>query len=455
MAATSDESRLAHPDPSRRQFLKLGSTLLPLSAAASSTLLSTAQADTSPNTQQKTQAKIVIVGSGLGGLAAANRLHRELDGAKITIIDRKQEHNYQPGYTLVATGVWSKDKVRDRNRDFIPSGVEWIQEMVVGFEPEKNRVRIESGKTVDYDYMIIATGLQLNYTAIEGMDIKAIGDNGLGSVYYSPDAAEATWKAMDQFRQKGGQAIMTLPNTFLKCAGAPLKMTFMLDSRLREAGTRKASKIDFYSALKNIFSVKVINDEVLKRWQALDIPVHFEKQLTAIDIAARKASFLLPNGQVEQREYDFIHVVPPMSAPDVIRQSVLASTDGVMAKGGWLEVDKKTLQHKRFPNIFGLGDINGTPRGKTAATIKKSAPIVVQNLLDVMAGKSPSLEFDGYTSCPLLLREGAALLVEFDGDGNLTPSLPMIEPLQDSWMAWLMKYRLLKPAYLSVLKGRV
>ena len=287
------------------------------------------------------------------------------------------------------------------------------------------------------------------------MDIKAIGDNGLGSVYYSPDAAEATWKAMDQFRQKGGQAIMTLSNTFLKCAGAPLKMTFMLDSRLREAGTRKASKIDFYSALKNIFSVKVINDEVLKRWQALDIPVHFEKQLTAIDIAARKASFLLPNGQVEQREYDFIHVVPPMSAPDVIRQSVLASTDGVMAKGGWLEVDKKTLQHKRFPNIFGLGDINGTPRGKTAATIKKSAPIVVQNLLDVMAGKSPSLEFDGYTSCPLLLREGAALLVEFDGDGNLTPSLPMIEPLQDSWMAWLMKYRLLKPAYLSVLKGRV
>jgi len=143
-----------------------------------------------------------------------------------------------------------------------------------------------------------------------------------------------------------------------------------------------------------------------------------------------------------------------MSAPNPVRQSDLAWKDGPFAAGGWLEVDKDTLQHRRYPNVFGLGDVNGTPRGKTAATVKKSTPLVVQNLLDVMAGKAPSATFDGYTSCPLIVREGSAMLIEFDYEGRLTPSLPMIEPLQESYFAWVMKQRMLKPAYLAVLKGR-
>ena len=144
-----------------------------------------------------------------------------------------------------------------------------------------------------------------------------------------------------------------------------------------------------------------------------------------------------------------------MRAPDAVKSSPLAVQTGPMAAGGWLDVSKETLQHKRYPEVFGVGDINGTPRGKTAATIKKSAPIVVHNLLQVMQGKPADQVFDGYTSCPLLIREGAALLIEFDYEGKLVPSLPLIEPLTDSYMAWLMKYRLLKPAYMSVLKGRV
>ena len=128
---------------------------------------------------------------------------------------------------------------------------------------------------------------------------------------------------------------------------------------------------------------------------------------------------------------------------------------GFFAAGGWLEVDKTTLQHRRYPNVFGIGDVNGTPRGKTAATVKKSAPIVAHNLVQAIAGGPPDEAFDGYTSCPLITREGAAMLIEFDYEGRLTPSLPMIEPLQESYFAWLMKYRMLKPAYMAVLKGRV
>jgi sulfide:quinone oxidoreductase len=260
---------------------------------------------------------------------------------------------------------------------------------------------------------------------------------------------------MQAFASKGGDAVMTLPATPLKCAGAPLKMTFMLRDRLRRAGSLDRSKVQFVSALGNVFGVGVVNDNVLARWKELGIGVEFTHRLTAVDIGARRATFEAPEGEKVERRYDFLHVVPPMRAPDAVKNSDLAWKEGPFAAGGWLEVDKTTLQHRRFRNVFGIGDINGTPRGKTAATVKKGAPIVAHNLVQAIAGRQPDEAFDGYTSCPLITREGSAMLIEFDYEGRLTPSLPMIEPLQDSYFAWLMKYRMLKPAYLSVLKGRV
>jgi sulfide:quinone oxidoreductase len=434
-------------DPARRRWLQ--------ALAAAPTLAGAAATPAPARAAVKTSARIVIAGSGLGGIAVANRLSKMLDGARITIVDRKEEHNYQPGYTLVATGVWPVDKVRDRNADFQPAGVEWVKDMVAGFDPAANTVVTAGGQRIPYDFLVVATGVHLDYAQIEGMDVGAIGGNGLASVYPSPQAAQATWAAMQAFTAKGGNAVMTLPATPLKCAGAPLKMSFMLRDRLFKAGTLGASKISFQSALGNVFGVKVVNDNVLERWKTLGIDVDFSRKLTAIDIGARRATFVSPEGEKQEMPYDFIHVVPPMRAPDAVKNSDLAWKEGPFAAGGWLEVDKATLQHRRYPNVFGIGDINGTPRGKTAATVKKSAPLVAHNLVEVIAGRKADEAFDGYTSCPLITREGSAMLIEFDYEGRLTPSLPMIEPLNDSFFAWLMKYRMLKPAYMAVLKGRV
>ncbi len=436
------------PVPSRRRWLAG-------TASAGAALTLGLGHNTAAQAKQSTKAHIVIAGSGLGGLALAHRLLDLLDGAQITIIDAKEAHNYQPGYTLVASGVWPVSKVIDRNADFMPAGVRWIKEMVAEFDPAAQTVVTSGGQRVRYDYLVVAVGTHQDWQQIEGMDVRAIGQNGLTSVYPSPEAAAATWAAMDTFRQKGGQAVMTLPSTPLKCAGAPLKMTFMLRDRLAQAGTLPQSQVTFYSALGNIFGVKTVNDNVLERWQALGVNVQFTQKLKAIDIGARRATFVNPEGAATEVPYDFIHVVPPMRAPDAVKNSDLAWKEGPMAAGGWLEVDKDTLQHRRYKNVFGLGDINGTPRGKTAATVKKSAPIVAQHLVQVIAGQSPSQKFDGYTSCPMIVREGSAMLIEFDYEGRLVPSLPMIEPLQESYFAWLMKVRMLKPAYLAVLKGRV
>ncbi len=446
MTVRSDHgSPPAAANPARRRWLAAAGAT-PLLAGATAA----ARADA-----VKTKAHIVIAGSGLGGIAVANRLSRMLDGARITIVDRKEVHNYQPGYTLVATGVWPIDKVSDRNADFQPAGVEWVKDMVAEFSPDTNSVVTAGGTKISYDYLVVATGVHIDFAQIEGMDVDAIGSNGLTSVYPSPQAAQATWAAMDAFRAKGGNALMTLPATALKCAGAPLKMTFMLRDRLHQAGTLANSKVTFYSALGNVFSVKSVNDNVLQRWKDLGVAVEFTQKLVAVDIGGRKAVFASPEGERTTVPYDFIHVVPPMRAPDAVKNSPLAWKEGPFAAGGWLEVDKGTLRHRRYGNVFGLGDVNGTPRGKTAATVKKSAPIVAHNLVEVIAGREPSQTFDGYTSCPLIVREGSAMLIEFDYEGRLTPSLPMIEPLQESYFAWLMKYRMLKPAYMAVLKGRV
>jgi sulfide:quinone oxidoreductase len=434
-------------DASRRRWLQALATL-PVAAGA-------ATATTPARAAVKTSAHIVIAGSGLGGIAVANRLSALLDGAKITIVDRKEEHNYQPGYTLVATGVWPVDKVKNRNADYLPANVQWVKDMVAEFDPAANTVVTAGGQRIGYDFLVVATGLHLDYAQIEGMDVAAIGSNGLASVYPSPQAAQATWAAMQAFTAKGGNAVMTLPATPLKCAGAPLKMTFLLRDRLHQAGTMSGSTISFQSALGNVFGVKAVNDDVLRRWQALGIEVETTRRLAAVDIGARRATFVTPEGEKVEKPYDFLHVVPPMRAPDPVKSSALAWQEGPFAAGGWLEVDKSTLQHRRFPNVYGIGDINGTPRGKTAATVKKSAPIVAHNLVQTIGGRSPDQSFDGYTSCPMIVREGSAMLIEFDYEGRLTPSLPMIDPLQESYMAWLMKTYMLKPAYVAVLKGRV
>lgn len=448
---TSASTASAVPQPphaglNRRQWL---------AAAGATTMAATALSSAPPAHARtvKTQARVVILGSGLGGIGVANRLSKQLDGATITVVDKKEEHNYQPGYTLVATGVWPMSKVRNRNADYLPKGCTWVREAAAVIDPVAQTVTTDAGTRIPYDFLVVATGLQMDWGQIDGMDVAAIGSNGLASVYPSPQAAEATWQAMSAFAARGGQAVMTLPATPLKCAGAPLKMTFMLRDRLSQAGTLPRSSVHFYSALNTVFGVATVNDNVMQRWDALGIDTTFSQKLSALDVGARRAFFKSPEGDTKTVDYDFIHVVPPMSATNVVKKSPLAWQDGPMAAGGWLEVDPQTLQHRRFPNVFGIGDINGTPRGKTAATVKKSAPMVVQNLIDVMEGHAPTASFDGYTSCPLLIREGSAMLIEFDYQGRLVPSLPFIEPLQDSYFAWLMKVQLLKPAYVAVLKG--
>lgn len=400
----------------------------------------------------KTHARVVIVGAGAAGVASASRLARELDGADITIIDPREEHFYQPGLTLVGSGIWQVEKTIDRNQNYLPSSVNWIRDLVTEYDPDNNRVITSDGRIVNYDFLLVACGLQINYSAIDGMSPGLIGQQGVGCVYDNPSHAQRTWKLIDEFTTKGGIGLFTRAPGAIKCAGAPLKMTMLTESRIKERGNRHKAEFHYLTPGTGLFSQPDTEDFLLKNFRERDIRIHWDHRLAAIDPDARTASFATPLG-TEVLEYDFIHVVPPMSAPDSLRNSALAAPPGPFA--GWLEVDRHTLQHVRYPNVFGAGDINGVPIGKTAASVKAQVPVAVHNMIQTLQGLDPTARYDGYTSCPMITELGKAILVEFDYELKMTPSFAFVSPYEEHWVGWVMKDRLLLAAYRAMLHGRI
>ncbi len=402
----------------------------------------------------QTRARIVIAGAGAAGLAAASRLSARLDGASITLVDARKPHFYQPGFTLVAAGLKPASYAVSETRQHVPRNVELIEEAVAEFDPVGNKLVTQSGRAIPYDFLIVATGLQLDYGAIAGMDVSLIGRDGIGSVYAGPEAAAATWQAMARFADQGGVGLFGRPATEMKCAGAPLKYAFITDDRLRRAGRRGQAELIYMAQNQTLFSVPIVSEKLRMLFADRGIQAKYNYVLQAIEPGRRIAHFATPGGMQQQR-YDFINVVPPMRAPQAVRNSPLPWQTGAFAADGWLEVDRHSLRHLRFPNVFALGDVAGVPKGKTAASVKWQAPVVVDHLIASITGGSSRESYNGYTSCPLITRIGRAMLVEFDYDNNLLPSFPgIIAPLEELWTSWLIKEVALKPTYLAMLHGQ-
>ncbi|WP_172822820.1 NAD(P)/FAD-dependent oxidoreductase [Paramagnetospirillum marisnigri] len=422
--------------------------------AVSAALIGPKMAGAAPSPVSAKGARIVIVGAGAAGLSMASRLVQRLDGAAITIIDSRKAHYYQPGFTLVAGGIKPKDYPVSTTAEYMPRHVTWLEEAVAEIDPDGNKVVTASGKQVPYDFLVVAAGLHLDYASIEGMDVARIGQDGLGSIYAGPEAAFATWGAMSQFADTGGVGLFLRPNTEMKCAGAPLKYTFITDDHLRRRDNRSKAEIIYAANNKVLFSVPIVSEKVRMLFRDRDVKVRYDHIQTGIDLGRKVATFATPSGPAEIK-YDFINVVPPMRAPAAVRNSPLRWQDGPWASDGWMEVDKATLRHKRYPNVFGVGDIAGVPKGKTAASVKWMVPVAVDHLVASLTGGQTTSSYNGYTSCPLITQLGRAMLVEFDYDNNLVPSFPgVIAPLEELWITWVMKTMALKPTYLTMLRGQ-
>ncbi|WGW02868.1 NAD(P)/FAD-dependent oxidoreductase [Tropicibacter oceani] len=428
----------------RRQLLTL---------AAGGTALAATGAASPAQARIATKARIVIIGAGAGGTALANRLVTRLEGAQITLIDPRVEHLYQPGLSLVAAGLKPADYVVSKTTDWLPDGVTLIAQAAAAIDPEAKTVDTADGQSLPYDFLVLAPGLVLDHDAIEGFSLDMVGQNGIGALYAGPRYAEATWKAAQAYTETGGVGLFTRPATEMKCAGAPLKHTFLIEDIARSAGTRGKLDVHYMANNDSLFGVPIVSEKVRMLFGDRGITPAYSHVLRAIDAGARTATFDTPTGSVT-RDYDYIHVIPPQRAPDVIRQSGLSWADK-WTDQGWVECDKASLRHLRHDTIWALGDVAGVPKGKTAASVKWQVPVVEDGLIAAIEGREPTQTYNGYTSCPMITRVGRAMLVEFDYNNNLTPSFPgIIAPLEELWISWLMKEVALKATYNAMLRGR-
>lgn len=427
---------------SRRDFLRYTAT-----GVAAATVITPARA-----VPTKTNAKIVIIGAGAGGTSAANRLVTQLEGAQITIIDPRPDHLYQPGLSLVAAGLKPASYVTSKTTDWIPNGANLIAEKAISIDPEARKVTTEQGKNLDYDFLIVAPGLVLDHDGIDGFSTDLIGKYGIGSLYAGPKYAARTWEAASKFVETGGEGIFTRPATEMKCAGAPIKHAFLIDDLSRRAGNRGKANITYAAHSKSLFGVPIVAEKIRMLFADRGISAAYSHVLKSVDPGSKRAVFQTPEG-LQERDYDYLHVIPPQRAPQVVRESGLSWNDKWVGQG-WVECDKYTLQHLRYDNIWALGDVAGVPKGKTAASVKFQVPVVVDGIVSQIEGRELKEHYNGYTSCPMITKIGRAMLIEFDYNNDLTPSFPgIIAPLEELWISWLMKEVALKPTYNAMLRG--
>ncbi|MBK3398077.1 bifunctional protein tyrosine phosphatase family protein/NAD(P)/FAD-dependent oxidoreductase [Methylobacterium ajmalii] len=395
---------------------------------------------------------VVVVGGGAGGIAVAASLKARKPDLDIALIDPADMHYYQPGWTMVGGGIFSPAETARTMASLIPAGVRWIKAAVAAFEPERKAVVLEGCRVVRYDRLVVAPGLSLDWSGIEGLP-ETLGRNGVTS-NYRYDLAPYTWDLVQNLRT--GRAVFTQPPMPIKCAGAPQKAMYLSADHWLRRGRLKDIDIAFYNAGAVLFGVKDYVAPLMEYVRRYDAQLHFQHRLTRIDGPGRRAWFTRTTGdggtETVETDFDMIHVVPPQRAPDFVRASPLADA------GGWVEVDPASLRHARHPGIYALGDVTNAPNAKTAAAARKQAPVVAHNLLlDMGYLRGDEVAYDGYGSCPLTVERGKILLAEFGYGGKLLPSFPawLIDGTKPSHMAWLLKERMLPPIYWkAMLKGR-
>jgi len=373
---------------------------------------------------------LLIVGGGAAGVSVANNMRRQNSAIDIALIEPSEKHYYQPGFTIVGGGAYTLKETVRNEADLIHPSVTWIKDFAESFQPDNNTVTLRSGDTISYDYLVVCPGLQLDWDKISGLK-ETVGKNNVCS-NYSAETVEYTWECIKNL--ESGTALFTQPPMPIKCAGAPQKIMYLAADRFRKKGILDKFTIEFCNASPSMFGVPFFAKALSKVVADYGIKANFNTNLVAIDGPAKIATFEVTdsdgNKQQVNKSFDMIHVTPPQSAPDFIKESPLANA------AGWVDVNEKTLQHNKYSNIFGLGDAAATSNAKTAAAIRKQVPVVVDNILALINSKAVEEGYDGYGSCPLTTSLSTVMLAEFSYGGKVTPSFPLLDPRKNRWIWW-------------------
>ncbi|WP_228238007.1 FAD/NAD(P)-binding oxidoreductase [Allomuricauda sp. M10] len=417
----------------------------------------------------KSHYQILIIGGGTAGIMTAAQLLRKNQKLDIAIIEPSETHYYQPAWTLVGAGAYDFKKTARPMADVMPSGVDWIKDKAKAFQPEQNTITTESSGDITYDFLVVAPGLVMEPSMIKGLP-EAFEKGVACSNYIDP---EFTWETIRNFKK--GNALFTQPTTPIKCGGAPQKIAYLAADYFGKNGLKNKTNVIFATPGSVIFGVKEIRETLMKVIDRYGIhfkpfyapkEIDVENKIVHFSHTAPEENRCIINedndlgeimiGDVDiQVPFDMLHLAPPQAAPKFVRDSVLANASG------WLDVDHHSMQHNKFGNIFGLGDVAALPTAKTGAAVRKQVPVVVDNILKLMEHKSAdNKSYNGYSSCPLVTGYGKMTLAEFDYNNNFIPDpklkrMLVFNSAKEHWRLWMLKkYGLPNLYWNKMLKGK-
>ena len=363
---------------------------------------------------------LVILGGGTAGTMIANKLRHRLDRTDwaISVVDRDDEHHYQPGYLFVPFGGYTHEQVVRSRHAFLPDGVDFVVGSVDKVVPEENVVLLEGGRELPYDQLVIATGTTPRPDQTPGM----LGPEWRRSIFdfYTLEGAEALADALAGF--DGGRLVVHVTEMPIKCPVAPLEFTFLAEAWLRERGLRDRVELVFVTPLDGAFTKPVASAHLGGMLDERQVQVETDFMVERIDPEQK----LLVSYDEREVPFDLLVTVPLNMGADFVARS------GLGDELNYVPVDKRTQLSTTYDNIFAIGDASDIPASKAGSVAHFSVEIFVDNFLEHVGGRPMTRAFDGHANCFVESGDDQALLIDFNYDTEPLPGkypLPVVGPM--------------------------
>lgn len=363
---------------------------------------------------------LVVLGAGTAGTMVVNKLRKRLPATdwSITVVDKDDIHDYQPGYLFIPFRTNKPGQVRKSKRPFLNDGVDVVMAEVERVDAEANEVHLVGGRTLAYDQLVIASGTTPRPDQTPGM----LGEQWHREVgeFYTFEGSIALREQLDAFT--GGRLVMHITELPIKCPVAPLEFVFLADAYLRDKGVREATEIVFVTPLDGAFTKPMASKRLGKLLTQKNIAVETDFMIESVDQDAK----VIRSYDEREVAYDLLVTVPVNMGADFVAAS------GLGDELNYVPVDKHTSRSTQYDNIWALGDASNIPTSKAGSVAHFSVEVFVENFQDAIAGRPLSHSFDGHANCFIESGDGKALLLDFNYEtepmGGTFP-LPKVGPM--------------------------
>jgi sulfide:quinone oxidoreductase len=348
--------------------------------------------------------RIVILGAGTGGTMMAQHLYKSLDKKEwsISIVDERKEHYYQPGFLFLPFDQYKPEDIVKPIAEFIPKGVDFINMGIEKILPDAHQVNLSNGNTLMYDLLIIATGSEIAPDETEGMQSDEWGKSVF--TFYTFEGAKAL---RDKLRiWEGGKLVVHITEMPIKCPVAPLEFAFLADSYFKDKNMREKVEITYVTPLSGAFTKPKATETLEYLLKEKNIQIEPDFAIESVD----NESKTINDYGGKSISYDILVTVPTNKGSNVIERS------GMGDELNFIPTDKATLQSKKYPDVFVIGDATNVPTSKAGSVVHFEAEILTDNIISYIKGQKMTEEFDGHANCFIETGGGKALLIDFNYD---------------------------------------